>query len=67
MTKPQFICYAILDKNGELLLEKYASYGPSATVEATVEILNSTTNLNNDERAPYKAVALYYDHNLEQL
>lgn len=66
MNQPQFICFAILDKNNELLLEKDAFAGLSLTVEATVEMLNSTTNLRQDERAPYKPIALYFDHNLEQ-
>lgn len=57
----KFISYALLDKNGDLLIHDDAFTNMLAIAEATAETLNSTANLRDDNRTPYKPVALYYE------
>ena len=61
MTNHKFICYGLLDKNGELLIHDDAFTNMLVIAEATAETLNSTANLRDDNRTPYKPVALYYE------
>lgn len=61
MSKPEFLCYGIIDKNGTLLLEPEAFSGLCATVEATVEMLNIPVNTFQDERTPYQPVKIYIE------
>ena len=56
----KFICYALLDKNGDLFIHDDAFTNMLAIAEATAETLNSTANLRDDIRMPYKPVALYF-------
>lgn len=53
------LCYGIIDKDEALLIHDDAFTGLQETIEATAEMLNATANLNEDDRAPYKAVKIY--------
>lgn len=61
MKKHEFICYGLTDKNNQLLIEQEAFTGLEETAQATAEILNSTRNLSDDQRAPYRPVKIYIE------
>lgn len=52
-------CYGIIDKNDDLLLHSDAVSCTQETIEAIAEMLNATANLNEDDKAPYRAVKIY--------
>jgi hypothetical protein len=66
MNDHQYLCYGIIDKNNELLLEKDAFSGLAATAESMTEILNNTQNLRDDHRGPYTTVTLYYSKTIKE-
>lgn len=57
----EFTCYGLVDKDHQLLIEQEAFTGLAETARATAELLNSTQNLRNDQRAPYQSVRIYIE------
>lgn len=57
----EFFGYGIVDKNDIPLIADGSISVIESAVHEVVEIMNVTSNLNADERAPYRVVKLSFE------